>query len=75
MKEKHENATREFTWKNLENRKGDGMGGCFVAPLEEFVAIVKKKNPLKLKSWTNSQRVKISYTHISYKIHKIKSSN
>jgi len=26
----------------LENRKGDGMGGCFVAPLEEFVAIVKK---------------------------------
>lgn len=45
MKEKHENATREFTWKNLENRKGDGMGGCFVAPLEEFVAIVKKKKP------------------------------
>ena len=47
MKEKHENATREFTWKNLENRKGDGMGGCFVAPLEEFVAIAKKdKNNL-----------------------------
>jgi len=45
----------------LEKRKGDGMGGCFAAPLEELVAMVKKPSATQMQNqFPNGQNFKVS---------------
>lgn len=67
-----------LTWKNFENRKGDGNGGGLVvvwrSPFELFLDAIALRSPPKLNAYTqfHSQTIKLCNYRNNKKINTLK---